>query len=115
MSSEDDDFIEGGAPAPVRVKQVQEDAKAEEVRKRERLRHAYAQVFSGGHTDQDNVDIVMQDLAVFGRMFETTVPAAGSTPMWPQEVLEGRRQVALRIMEHGKLSLDALFRRYHQG
>ena len=65
--------------------------------------------------EQDSIDIVMNDMARFGRMFDSTVLPGGATPTWPQEVLEGRRQAALRIMEYAKLPLDALFRRYHQG
>jgi hypothetical protein len=112
MSEFEDEFVTAppSVPAAPAV-----NVQAEQARLQERLRHAYAQVFSAGHTDQDSIDIVMNDMARFGRMFDSTVLPGGVTPTWPQEVLEGRRQATLRIMEYAKLPLDALFRRYHQG
>lgn len=113
MSTEDD-YIEG-EPARVAAaatrRQLANDA---EERARRELKIAYARVFSAGDTEQADIDIVMGDLLRFGRMFESTVMPGGQTPLWPTEVLEGRRQVALRIMEHVELPLDVLFQRYHR-
>lgn len=80
---------------------------------RRALKTSYARVFATGNATEGDREAVLNDLTTFGRMFETSVPTPGShAPAWPIEVLEGRRQVALRIMEFANLPLDVLFHRY---
>lgn len=69
---------------------------------------AYQQVFlSGGiHTDR-----VLKDLAKFCRANESTYLADSRA----HAVLEGRREVWLRIQQHTKLDPDALWKVYGKG
>jgi hypothetical protein len=107
----EDDFIDGGSDArQAELFDQQKNAVAEGT---SRLRLAYARVFSAGDTTQDDIDIVMQDLVRFGRVLDTTVVPAGRPEVWPRDVLEGRRQMALRILEYARLDFDSLMRRYH--
>lgn len=111
---DEDDFIEGEPARAASAATRQQLANDEAERARRELKIAYSRVFSAGDTEQADIDIVMGDLLRFGRMFDTTVPPTGRQLRWPTEVLEGRRQVALRIMEHVELPLDVLFQRYHR-
>lgn len=71
---------------------------------------AYKRVFSGGGTT-DDVKLVNDDLARFCRASETTHnPDARLTDM-----LNGRREVWLRIQDHLLLTLDDFYERYAEG
>jgi hypothetical protein len=70
-----------------------------------RRRWAYRAVFSGVHGD-----LVLRDLAKFCRVHET---AFNADPRL-HAMLEGRREVALRIFKHLKLTEDELWR-LHSG
>lgn len=113
MPSEDD-YIEGEPVREAAAQTRRQAATDAAEQSRRKLKVAYARVFNPGDTTQEDIDIVMDDLLRFGRVFETTILPGGQTPTWPTEVLEGRRQVALRIMEHVELPFGTLFQRYHR-
>lgn len=75
---------------------------------RQRVRH-YRAVFG---TRNPSVDAVVADLLKFSRFFATTKEPAQSTE--DMLILEGRRQVVLRILQHTRLSAEELFT-YLQG
>lgn len=66
---------------------------------------AYRLKFPRPHAD----DVVLRDLATFCRAFETTV-----IPGEPEKtlILQGRREVWLRIMEHLNIPVDQLYELY---
>lgn len=66
-------------------------------------RKAYRQVFAGPVGE-----IVLRDLLEFCRAMQTTV----GDKVWDEKVLEGRRQVWLRIQHHLQLSPDSLWKLY---
>lgn len=70
---------------------------------------AYHRLFVGQPMPGD-VQVVMDDLAVFCRAYET--------PFYPDQRLTdvaiGRGEVYRRIVEYTRLSNDELFHRYHQ-
>lgn len=109
-----DDFIESEQTQQARAVEVLGAAQNKELQARQSLAIAYRQVFSAGHTDQANVDLVLNDLMAFGKMFSTIVPSKGAEQHWPMEVLEGRRQVALRINEHLQLPVTTLYELYRR-
>ena len=110
----EDPFIDGGEEPPAEAHAREVAAQQVLVDQRHRaLKTAYARMFATGNATEGDREMVMTDLMTFGRMFETSVTMPGSRdPAWPIEVLEGRRQVALRIMEYANLPLDVLFHRY---
>lgn len=114
------DFIDGGEPDffhPDVVAEMEADANrvkddsAEEARRLLRRRQeAYTRVFAHGTPMDDDVAVVMTDLAAFCR---------GYTPTFHPDprvhaLLEGRREVFLRIMDFTRLDNDALFLKYTQ-
>lgn len=112
--SMEDEFIDGAdqPPAEAHAREVA----AEQVRvdqEHRALKTAYARMFATGNPTAGDRELVLRDLMTFGRVFNTTAPMPGDrTPTWPLEILEGRRQVALRIMEYANLPIDVLFHRY---
>jgi hypothetical protein len=60
--------------------------------------------------DRDNV-LVLEDLAKFCRAHETTASANDRASC----IMEGRREVWLRIQQHLQLSDDQLWKLYHKG
>lgn len=75
----------------------------------EQRRRSYARVFFLGNPTEYDFRTVLDDLAVFCRAFETTHSADRDV----SKMLEGRREVFLRIMEFGCLDFNELFQRYH--
>ena len=69
-------------------------------------RRAYQRVFGTGNPD---AVVVMQDLARFCRAYQTTVTSDARA----SAVLEGRREVWLRIQQHLQLDEDTLWQLYH--
>lgn len=110
----EDPFIDAGDEPPAEAHAREIAAQQVEIDQRHRsLKIAYARLFATGNATEGDRELVLNDLMTFGRMFETSVPMPGARdPAWPIEVLEGRRQVALRIMEYANLPLDVLFHRY---
>ena len=79
----------------------------------DRRRRAYASVFAKGHTDQEDIDIVLNDLAFFCRAFSPTFnPNDGDHAETLMKIKEGRREVYQRILDHTRLSRDTLFLKY---
>lgn len=68
-----------------------------------RRRTAYAKTFTGPYADE-----VLRDLAKFCRAHESTFNADPRV----HAVLEGRREVWLRIIEQLQLTDDELYQRY---
>lgn len=66
-------------------------------------RYAYLQIFKGPHGE-----VVLKDLARFCRAHESTFHPDART----QALLEGRREVWLRLQHHLKLSPDQLWEHY---
>jgi hypothetical protein len=104
-----DDFIEGD-DTDVRVVDTAAEIADHAERVLRRRKEAYA-CWMAGTASKDDIAIVTTDLMKFCRVFETTE----RDPGWDMKILEGRRQVMLRIMEFSKLPVDQLFRRYHEG
>ncbi|WP_414464365.1 hypothetical protein [Hyphomicrobium sp. DY-1] len=73
-------------------------------------RVAYARLFGMGEPTDKDIEVVMDDLAKFCRAFETTFHADPRM----HAVLEGRREVFLRILEHSMIPFEELFNRYHR-
>lgn len=71
-----------------------------------RRRQAYKSVFKEGNATPDDVECVMDDLATFCRAYKSTFNS-GDPKL--QDLLEGRKEVFYRIMEHTHLSYDAHF------
>lgn len=71
-----------------------------------RRRQAYAAVFRDGTATKDDVECVCDDLANFCRAYTSTFNADSQKL---QDLLEGRKEVFYRIMEHTHLSYDAHF------
>lgn len=109
----EDEFIDGGEPpAEAHAREVA-TAQVVEDQRRRALKTAYARVFATGNASEGERELVLNDLLQFGRIFDTTVPMPGQRePAWPIKILEGRRQVALRVMEYANLPFDTLFHRY---
>ena len=109
----EDEFIDGGEPpAEAHAREVAAEQVVEDQRRRA-LKTAYARMFATGNASEGDREAVLNDLLQFGRIFDTTVPMPGQRePAWPIEILEGRRQVALRVMEYANLPFDTLFHRY---
>lgn len=67
-------------------------------------KYAYIRVFVEGNSTQDDRNIVMTDLANFGRKKRSTADA--DTHIAAR--LDGRREVVLRIDEYLELTIEAL-------
>lgn len=81
----------------------------EEARDRLSVRQgAYCRVFETGNPTPDDIHIVLQDLAQFCRANESTFH---SDPRLAA-MLDGRREVFLRIRDHLMLDTDALLFKY---
>lgn len=109
--SMEDDFIEFENSVPKANSLTETEVSGKDFYRK--LGKAYS-AFVTGRAEKADVLTVMDDLTKFCRLYDTTVPAFGATPAWPQEVLEGRRQVILRVLEFSRLSPDELFNRYHK-
>lgn len=108
----EDEFIDSGEPpAEAHAREVAAEQVAQDQRLRA-LKTAYARMFATGNASEGDRELVLNDLLQFGRVFDSTILPSGVAPTWPTEVLEGRRQVALRIMEYANLPFDTLFHRY---
>lgn len=96
------------------VAQSRDDALEERKRQYVQARKvAYREVFTPGETSQAALDFVLRDLWRYCRIGVSTYhPALDGTLVMP--ILEGRRQVGLRIAEHLELSVDQLFKRYEE-
>lgn len=78
-----------------------------------RRRKAYSAVFSKGHTEQEDIDFVLNDLARFSRAFSPTFdPRDGEHAEVLMHIKEGRREVFQRISDYARLSGDTLFIKY---
>lgn len=76
-------------------------------------KQAYAEVFSEGKTSQRAIDIVLFDLAWFGRMYTSTFDKRdGEWAGKLQDIKEGRREVFQRILDYTRLDRDKLFMKY---
>ena len=75
----------------------------------EQRRQAYARLFTLGIPMGGDVEIVMDDLFKFCRGAETTHHPDRAV----SDMLAGRREVLLRILEHTELPFEELFKRYH--
>lgn len=106
----EDDWIDGGEKETAALAETAAKAETERDRRKRELKIAYSRVFDKNNPD---VQLVMADLMQFGRFFSSTVEPNGRAQTWPSEVLEGRRQVALRIVEHVDLPVDVLLRMYY--
>ena len=72
-------------------------------------RAAYSRVFEFGNPTRDDLQLVLKDLARFCRADASTYhPDARQSAM-----LDGRREVWLRIRDHLMLGIDDLFAKYH--
>lgn len=69
---------------------------------------AYANVFSVGPTTQDNLDFVLADLAVWSRAYSPT----WNKDQKVQDLMEGRRELYMRIMEITRLPHEMQYRKY---
>lgn len=117
----EDIFVDGEDPFdPAEIERFEknpekfeEDAASTARQILDRRKAAYARVFSHGHTDQADLDIVMTDLAHFCRAFRPTFDARdGVHAETLMKIKEGRREVVSRIMDFSRLSSDALFLKY---
>lgn len=78
-----------------------------------RRKKAYSAVFSKGHTEQDDIDFVLNDLARFCRAFAPKFDVRdGEHADTLMKIKEGRAEVYQRIADHACLSSDALFLKY---
>lgn len=110
----DDDFIEPDPFDPVVIRQAEEaqyeerNAQTDVVRRYiETRRRAYKAVFTG-KGEHGDIEFVMRDLAAFCRAYE---PTFNMNPK-VQDLLEGRREVFMRIMSFMHLSHDTLYVQY---
>lgn len=72
-------------------------------------RGAYCRVFELGNPTPDDLQVVLADLAAFCRASASTFhPDPRMAAM-----LDGRREVFLRIRDHLMLDADALLNKYH--
>lgn len=106
-ADEFDDFDPYAPSIEEQIERLDEKRKAEAYAEIDRRKTAYARVFSG-KGDKADVDAVMQDLAWFGRLFNTTF----RPDQREHALLEGRREVIQRIVDFTRLDRDALFRKY---
>lgn len=108
-----DDFIESDPFDPEVVRQAEEvnyvikDTASEALSKYiQERRLAYIAVFSAGNATPGDIEFVMRDLASFCRAYE---PTFDLTNQKKQDLLEGRREVFMRIMSFTRLTHDQLF------
>lgn len=104
----EEEFIEGDEPPEHRAVQETDDLALRIVRRR---KEAYTRLFVPGAATKDDIEIVTADLTRFCRLAETTE----RDPGWDIKILEGRRQVLLRMIEFSKLDVTTLLHRYHGG
>ncbi|RTL04985.1 hypothetical protein EKK58_09265 [Candidatus Dependentiae bacterium] len=79
----------------------------------ERRRLAYSRVFTPGTRDQEDVDIVLNDLMYFCKVWVSPYnPAEGQHADALSKIKIGRREVFLRIKDFTRLGLDALLLKY---
>ncbi len=122
--SEDIDFIEGEEgidmfdPADLdkaMAKFEQEkDGDSDTIKQAlERRRLAYKAVFTAGNRTQDDINIVLTDLAWFCRAFTPTFDKNdGPHADTLMKIKEGRREVHSRIKDFSCLGFDALLLKY---
>ena len=122
--SEDIDFIEGEEgidmfdPADLdkaMAKFEQEkDGDSDTIKQAlERRRLAYKAVFTAGNRTQDDINIVLTDLAWFCRAFTPTFDKNdGLHADTLMKIKEGRREVHSRIKDFSCLGFDALLLKY---
>lgn len=99
------------------MSKFEKEENGDEERAREFLqsrRIAYSRVFSPGPTDQADIDIVLNDLARFCRAFGGALfnPNDGPHADTLAKMKDGRREVYMRILDHTRLDLNALFNKY---
>lgn len=124
MTEDFEDFIDGAEGADIfdpadldRAMSEFEKDKVEltdEVTKAlERRRLAYVAVFTPGHREQSDIDIVLNDLAWFCRAgaptFDKNDGVHAETLM---KIKEGRREVHSRIIDFARLSYAAIILKY---
>lgn len=114
----DSDAFENGDPFDIDAVEAQRTVQQKQVNAideatqsaLETRRQAYTRLFSGAG-DVADADIVVQDLMKFCRLATTTFhPDPRISAM-----LDGRREVALRVLDHTQLDFTQLFRKYNQG
>lgn len=88
-----------------------EDNAEEAHRLLRRRQEAYTRVFVHGAPMGDDVDVVMKDLAKFCRAYDSTFHVDSRV----HAMLEGRREVFMRIMDYTRLDHDTLFVKYTRG
>lgn len=110
----EDDLIEGDpfepdadTKAQIAAKQQRDFEEDEVVRILLRRQEAYKRVFAGAPVGND-VNIVIDDLRAFCRGEATTFHENPRI----HALLTGRQEVYLRIVDHTRLSLDALIEKY---
>lgn len=113
--AEHDDFIEGDPfdPQDMDYAEIERQEELGEIndKTREYLRtrqQAYQAVFAGT-AEAWQMQLVMLDLANFCRAYR---PTFHPTNPKVQDLMEGRREVWQRIMDHTRLSNEALFIKY---
>lgn len=114
------DFIDFDDFDPADVERKEAEAKkvdtasADEVRALlEQRKRYYGEVFSVGHTSQEALDFVYNDLGRFCRAHSATFDLNdGPHADTLMKMKEGRREVFMRIRDYARLSLDALFLKY---
>lgn len=74
---------------------------------------AYRRVFTPGTSDQEDIDIVLNDLMYFCKFRVSTFNVEdGAHALTLMHMKEGRREVMQRIIDHSRLSVDALVSKY---
>lgn len=117
MSGEE--FIEGAEGPDEFDPEVIADAQSEALREKEqteaqddakvrRVAEAYRRVFNEGKPMDDDVNIVMMDLASYCRGYSSTFHQDSRE----HARLEGRREAFMRIMDFTRLDHDTLMRIY---
>lgn len=116
-----DDFIEGDDGDPfdpsatdaktARLNETQDEARERALALLRERQRCYGAVFVSGGAGPAEVDFVLQDLMRFCRGATTTFHADPRI----HALLEGRREVLLRIIDFARLSQDALYLKYHVG
>ena len=118
--SEPVDFIEPDEFDPDDVERAERDLKkldeADEQQIKDMLykrKQMYGEVFSKGHTSQEAIDFVLNDLAWFCRAFTPSFnPNDGPHAETLAKMKDGRREAYMRIRDNASLSLDTLYLKY---
>lgn len=115
MAQDEDTFIEGDIFDPEMAAYVETKVEERVAKSADdvatflrRRQQAYTAVFATGNASEDDLKFVMLDLAYFTRAY---------SPTWNenqkvQDLLEGRREVFMRIMDFTSLDHDTLYRKY---